>query len=77
MFRDPTIAGSWPVLIDRLETGAAVVRWAAQEPALSGVRAIADFPDLLAAGGDRQSPPPMEVTTAMQCCFWCTCSATA
>ncbi|CCH89140.1 protein of unknown function [Modestobacter italicus] len=49
MFNDPTIAGSWPALVARLD-GDVLTRWAETEPSLAGV-ATAD--DVLVACSER------------------------
>src|SRR4051794_4538314 len=43
MFYDPTIVGTWPALAARLNDDAILARWAAAEPALSGLTTLADL----------------------------------
>jgi hypothetical protein len=43
MFHDPTIVGSWPVLAARLDDDAVLARWAAADPALTGLTTVADL----------------------------------
>jgi hypothetical protein len=52
MFRDPTIAGSWPALVARLHTDQRLTGWAAREPVLAGVTDVEQLPVLLATGAD-------------------------
>jgi len=57
MFNDPTIVGSWPALVTRLDDDAVPARWAEIEPALAGLRTVTD---LVAAcsetsGGERSN----------------------
>lgn len=40
MFHDPTIVGSWPALVARLDGEAILTRWAAAEPALAGLNTV-------------------------------------
>ena len=37
MFCDDSLAGSWPVLVARLDAAGTMPRWAAREPALTGM----------------------------------------
>lgn len=53
MFHDSAIAGSWPVLVSRLDEDGALDRWTDREPALAGIGGIAGLVGLLAEGGDR------------------------
>lgn len=52
MFRDQTIAGSWEALAARLDRAGELYRWAAAEPALSGIERVADLP-AATSGADR------------------------
>ena len=52
MFRDDNVAGSWTGLVDRLDAAATVPRWAAVEPALSGLGGVEDLARLTARGSD-------------------------
>lgn len=50
MFTDPTIAGDWFTLTDRLDFHNTVARWAETEPALAELTCIAELAGLLAPG---------------------------
>jgi hypothetical protein len=50
MFHDNAIAGSWPSLAARLDTGHTITRWGNLEPALSRVETVSQLPNLLARG---------------------------
>lgn len=52
VFRSSPVAGSWPLLVHRLDTAAAVSTWVEQEPALVGVRGVGELADLTRPGGD-------------------------
>ena len=52
MFCDDSLAGSWPVLVARLGAAATVPRWAAAEPALTGMAGVGDLAMVLARGAD-------------------------
>ena len=39
MFYDDTLAGSWSALVDRVDGGAVLLRWAAAEPTPSATNA--------------------------------------
>src|SRR5688572_15443108 len=43
MFHDPTIVGSWPALVVRLDNDAVLARWAEAEPELSGLTTVAEL----------------------------------
>src|SRR3954447_25331120 len=43
MFYDPTIVGSWPALVARLDEDAVVARWATGEPELAGFTSVAEL----------------------------------
>jgi hypothetical protein len=43
MFHDPTIVGSWPTLVARLDGHAVLTRWAEGEPDLAGLNTVADL----------------------------------
>jgi hypothetical protein len=45
--------GSWQDLVDRLDRAAAMTRWAATEPVLTGWVSVDDLPAVLARGTDR------------------------
>ena len=48
MFNDPAIAGSWPALVDRLDSSGRTAQWATQAPALTGLRTVDQLPALVA-----------------------------
>ena len=48
MFNDPAIAGSWPVLVERLDRSGRPTAWATQAPALTGLRSVGDLPAMVA-----------------------------
>lgn len=48
MFTDPTIAGDWLTLTDRLDSHDAVARWSQTEPVLAGLTGIAELATLVA-----------------------------
>ena len=48
MFNDPAIAGSWPALVDRLDSRGRTALWATQAPALTGLRTVDQLPALVA-----------------------------
>jgi hypothetical protein len=52
MFQDPTIVGSWPSLAARLDGQAVLIRWAAAEPALSGLTTVAELIDVCSEGSE-------------------------
>ena len=52
MFCDDSLAGSWPVLVARLDAAGTVPRWAAAEPALLGMAGVGDLAMVLARGAD-------------------------
>jgi hypothetical protein len=56
MFYDPTIVGSWPAFAARLDGDAVLVRWAATEPALSGLSSVDDLLAVWADGGAGDRP---------------------
>ena len=47
MLKFDVLAGSWPVLTDRLDRTAVLPRWALTEPALAGIGGCAELPDLI------------------------------
>lgn len=51
MFYDPTIVGSWPALVARLDEDAVLTRWAEPEPDLAGLATVTDL--LAVWSGDR------------------------
>ena len=51
MFQDATLVGSWPALAARLDDEAIVVRWAATEPDLAGLRSVHDVLAVWTEGG--------------------------
>ncbi|MDT0262340.1 hypothetical protein [Jatrophihabitans lederbergiae] len=53
MFFDPSIAGSWRALVTRLNSRDTVSRWAALEPALSGLTRVEQIQSVLGNGGDK------------------------
>jgi hypothetical protein len=53
MFNHPTIVGSWPTLVARLENDGVLARWADAEPDLAGLTAVSD---LLAVCSDTGEP---------------------
>jgi hypothetical protein len=53
MFHDDSIAGSWPALVQRLDTTDALARWNAADARLAGLHDVTrDLLPLLAAGAD-------------------------
>ena len=48
MFNDPAIAGSWPILVERLDRSGRPAEWATQAPALTGLRSVGDLPAMVA-----------------------------
>lgn len=46
MFRDPSLAGAWPALVERLDRSGAPARWAAREPLLGSPRSVHDLADV-------------------------------
>jgi len=52
MFYDDTLAGSWSALVDRVDGGAVLPRWAAAEPALAGVSRMEVLAGLVRVGAD-------------------------
>ena len=40
MFRDPSVAGCWPALADRLDRADVLAEWAVREPRLGPVRSV-------------------------------------
>ena len=53
MFCDDSVAGSWPALAARLDAAGTMPRWAAREPALTGMAGVGDLPAVCARGADR------------------------
>ena len=53
MFTNSQVAGSWPELVDRLESCGTWARWGQVEPALTMVCGLASLPAALARGVDR------------------------
>lgn len=54
MFHDPSIAGNWQGLVARLNSRNTVSRWAALEPALSGLRRVDQIESVLDTGSDKE-----------------------
>jgi hypothetical protein len=56
VFTDPTVAGDWLILTDRLDAADTLTRWSQTEPALAGLGSVTDLARLLAhqAGTDPQ-----------------------
>ena len=52
MFHDNRFAGSWPDLVARLDAAGTVRRWAAAEPALTGLTGIEHITAVTAKGAD-------------------------
>ena len=52
MFTDPTIAGNWPALVERLDRNDRPRAWAAQASALKDVQSVADLPAMVALPAD-------------------------
>ena len=52
MFTDPTIAGNWPTLVERLDRTHRPRTWAAQATALKDLQSVADLPALVARPTD-------------------------
>jgi hypothetical protein len=52
MLLDPTVAGSWPELVTRLDKVCQVQRWAVVEPALHAAASVADLATLTSPGAD-------------------------
>lgn len=52
MFTDPTIAGNWLALVNRLDRTHRASSWAAQETALNDLQSVADLPALVARPAD-------------------------
>jgi hypothetical protein len=52
MLQDPTVAGSWPELVTRLDKAGQVQRWAVAEPALRAAASVADLATLTSPGTD-------------------------
>ena len=52
MFTDPTVAGNWPALVDRLDRTHRARSWAAQAPALKNLQSVTDLPALVARPND-------------------------
>jgi hypothetical protein len=52
MFNDPTIVGSWPTLIARLEDGGVLARWADAEPDLADLTAVSDLLAVCSEAGE-------------------------
>ena len=52
MFTDPTIAGNWPALVERLDRTHRPSSWAAQATALKDLQSVADLPALVARATD-------------------------
>ena len=52
MFGDDRVAGSWAGLVARLNSAAAVHRWCAAEPALTGMTGVTDITGTVAMGAD-------------------------
>ena len=52
MFTDPTIAGNWPTLVERLDRTHRPHTWAAQATALRNLQSVADLPALVAQPND-------------------------
>jgi hypothetical protein len=61
MFYDPTIVGSWPALVARLDDDAVLARWAEATPELDGLTTVAD---LLAAWSEDGSSDRANVVLA-------------
>jgi hypothetical protein len=53
MFCDDSVAGSWPALVARLDAAGTMPRWAAREPALTGMADVGDLAAVCARGADR------------------------
>lgn len=54
MLQDPTVAGSWPELVTRLDKVGQVQRWAVAEPALGAMGSVADLAILTAPQADAE-----------------------
>lgn len=54
MFHDPTIVGSWPALVVRIDDSRTLVRWAETEPGLLGTPTVADVVQACAITGDHE-----------------------
>ena len=52
MFTDPTIAGNWPALVDRLDRTHRPRTWAGHATALNDLQSVADLPALVARPAD-------------------------
>ena len=52
MFTDPTIAGNWPTLVERLDRTHRPRTWAAQARALKELQSVADLPAIVARPTD-------------------------
>jgi len=48
VFNDPAIAGSWPALVERLDSDGRPAHWATTTPALCGLRSVGDLPAMVA-----------------------------
>jgi len=53
MFRCPSVVGSWPVLVGRLDAAGVPASWGAVEPALSGLASVEDLSSWVAPDVDR------------------------
>lgn len=47
MFTDPAVAGSWPLLVDRLDRAGTTARWATDIDALAGLTSAGDLPAMV------------------------------
>ncbi|GHE06891.1 hypothetical protein [Klenkia taihuensis] len=54
MFHDPTIVGSWPALVVRVDASRTLERWAETEPALRATSTVADVVQACAATSDHE-----------------------
>ena len=52
MFTDPSIAGNWPALVERLDRTRRPSTWAAQATVLKDLQSLADLPGLVARTAD-------------------------
>ncbi len=52
MFENPSIAGSWPALCDRIDNAHVLTRWASVEPALGSIASAQDLPAAVAVTVD-------------------------
>ena len=87
MFYDDRFAGNWPDLVARLDAAGTVRRWAAADPALTGLTGIEHITAVTAKGADPDRadavlgalvrwPPLTVVTTPTRSCCCCICCPT-